>query len=69
MVMAKYNKESSGLKKLLDNNVFINNLIKLMDDEAFRKSYDSFCKTVIRFSKFLAISEILGNKIEDNLLE
>ena len=69
MVMAKYNSDTSGLKEKLDNNVFIRNLIKLMEDEVFRKSYDSFCKTGIRFSKFLAMSEILGNRIEDNLLE
>jgi hypothetical protein len=67
--MTNYKLDTSGLKKILENNVFIRNLLKLMDDETFRKSYNSFCKTGIRFSKFLAITEILGNKIEDNLLE
>lgn len=50
---------------------FYYKFMRLMDDEKFRKAYNSFCKTGITITKFLSITEhFFGSKvIQDDILE
>jgi hypothetical protein len=44
--------------------------MRLMDDEKFRKAYNSFCKTGITITEFISITKHLGiDDINDDILE
>lgn len=54
----------------INNDSFYSKFMSLMDDEKFRKAYNSFCKTGITITDFLSITKYLSSDgIKDNILE
>ena len=54
----------------VNNDSFYSKFMRLMDDEKFRKAYNSFCKTGITITDFLSITKCLNSDgIKDNILE
>jgi hypothetical protein len=54
----------------INNDSFYSKFMRLMDDEKFRKAYNSFCKTGITITDFLSITKYLSSdEIKDNILE
>jgi hypothetical protein len=61
---------TKNIDKVKDD-LFYSKFMHLMDDEKFRKAYNSFCKTGITITKFLSITEhFFGSEvIQDDILE
>jgi hypothetical protein len=54
----------------INNDSFYSKFMRLMDDEKFRKAYNSFCKTGITITEFLSITKYLDfDDINDDILE
>ena len=65
--LRKYNVLNISSNSEINEDSFYSKLMRLMDEEKFRKSYNSFCKTGITISKFISITKLLNfDEVEDN---
>jgi hypothetical protein len=55
----------------INKDSFYSKFMRLMDDEKFRKAYNSFCKTGITITKFISITEYFENEniVDDDFLD
>jgi hypothetical protein len=68
--LIKYNILDINWNNEINEDSFYSKFMRLMDDEKFRKAYNSFCKTGITITDFLSITKYLSSDgIKDNILE
>lgn len=68
--LMKYNVLKISSNNEINEDSFYSKLMRLMDDEKFRKAYNSFCKTGITISKFISITTYFENEniVDDDFL-